>query len=173
MPEKVKKKRPVKVQLIPRNDPLTGQETEPYRFLRKWVARVHDGLAECRIALLWNYGWTPDADGRITLGKASKASDKDRELMACDAKIELNVHAWESFDFKDADKDLLIDHELCHLRLVLDNEGDPVKDQRDRLCYRMRKHDVEEFEEIAVRHGRNHRSLESFAKALLGGGRPG
>ena len=44
--------------------------------------------------------------------------------------------------------------------------GDPVRDERDRIVYRIRKHDLEEFECIAARYGLWKRDLERFAKAI-------
>ena len=58
-----------------------------YGMLADIVADHHGALLDARIALAWNLSWTPDVDGRVTLGKCKKASDLDRELAEFDFVI--------------------------------------------------------------------------------------
>jgi hypothetical protein len=42
-----------------------------------------------------------------------------------------------------------------------------VRDERSRKCYRVRKHDIEEFSDVVARYGTYKRDLEMFAAALF------
>ena len=59
----------------------------------------------------------------------------------------------------------LIDHELSHCQTVYDGDGEPKLDEQDRIVYRIRKHDFQEFAAIVRRHGENTPGLSSFAKS--------
>lgn len=58
-------------------------------------------------------------------------------------------------------KAALIDHELCHF-------GVEWPEEKDEPNLYIRRHDIEEFEEIVRRHGIWEGSLETFAAALMG-----
>jgi hypothetical protein len=105
-------------------------------------------------------------DGRLTLGKCKKASDLDRELSQWDFVILLRKAFWTHEGVTFAQRRALLDHELCHAAVALDGHGQPVRDERDRIVYRTRKHDLEEFTAIVERHGCWMRDLELFAAAL-------
>jgi hypothetical protein len=137
-----------------------------YAVLADLVEQYHEEIRHARIALAWNLAWKPDVDGRVTLGKCKKASDLDRELAAYDFVIILRREFMEDPNVSDDQRRALIDHELCHASVKLDDEGEPVEDERGRVVYRIRKHDLEEFSEIAQRYGCYKRDLEDFAKAL-------
>jgi hypothetical protein len=162
---KQKKRKKVSYSLIERDSPV-GEAM--YDMLADIVREHHDELHEtkARIALAWNMAWQPDVDGRLTLGKCKKASDLDRELAAFDFVIVLNMEFWQSADVKDWQRRALLDHELCHATVKLDEAGDPVIDERGRTVFRTRKHDIEEFSQVVARHGCYKRDLEHFARAL-------
>jgi hypothetical protein len=159
-----RKKKPKKVgyELIP--EPTGKDPASPWESLRKAVAAWHRDLSDARIALVWALAWTADKDGLLTLGKAKRASDVDRELKEYDLVILLNRPAWK--DLKDEQRLALIDHELCHLCLVKDEKGEPKLDERGRQVFRMRKHDVEEFRAVVERHGCYKADLEEFVRAV-------
>jgi hypothetical protein len=56
--------------------------------------------------------------------------------------------------------------------LKFDSTGEPAYDERGRLVYRTRKHDIEEFAVIVERYGCYKRDLEQFAAALRRSGPP-
>lgn len=67
----------------------------------------------------------------------------------------------------DEQRRALLDHELCHAEVKLDDRtSEPVHDERGRKVYRMRKHDIEEFSAVVERNGIYKRDLEHFAAAL-------
>jgi hypothetical protein len=159
---KRKKKKAVNVRLVDRQT-----EPEPYRMMDDLIMDYHPHLEQARVALAWRYGWTSDKDGRLILGQCRKASDLDREFREFDAVILLNREVWEEESFTAAQKLAVIDHELCHLQLSEDKDGDPIRDERGRLVYRLRKHDLEEFRDVVNRHGCYKADLQAFAQVLL------
>jgi predicted metallopeptidase len=66
--------------------------------------------------------------------------------------IEIAEDVWEYLD--DKTKVALVDHELCHCNV----EDDPEKG----LILSTRPHDLEEFNEIVVRHGAWRENVRSF-----------
>lgn len=151
---------------------LLGEDTETgrplYALLAELVEQHHEALyrTDARIALAWCTSWTPDVDGRVTLGKCRKASDLDRELMAFDFVILLSRSFFEDPRVTPQQCRALIDHELMHAAVKYDATGEPVTDARGRTVYRIRKHDLEEFSDIASRYGCWKRDIEQFAGAL-------
>ena len=103
---------------------------EPYQVLAEAVA-LHDDLSGCNIALAYRKATKADADGRMVLGKCVKVSDLQKEFAQFDFIIVLNMESWR--DFSDAQKLALMDHELCHIGEVFDDEtGERVCDERGR-----------------------------------------
>jgi len=140
-----------------------------HRIVDDLVHAHHSHLRDAKIALAWHKGWKADTDGRVVLGKCKKASDLDRQLADFDFVILLNREFWTEPTATDAQRRALIDHELCHAEVVLGEDDEPVEDELGRICYRMRKHDIEEFAEIVERHGLYKRDLEQFAAAMRRG----
>jgi hypothetical protein len=151
--------------LIPQHDEI-GRPM--YERLYALVDAHHDDLSRTnvRIALAWCTSWKRDMDGRLILGKCKKASELDRELAPYDFVILLNRTFWQNSQVTDVQRDALLDHECMHAAVSYDEHGDPKVDERGRTCYRIRKHDLEEFADIVTRHGCYKRDIESFAQAL-------
>ena len=155
----------------PKRVAYTLLDPEGHRPMYKAVARLvtehHRELINANIVLAWCTSWRTDVDGRQTLGMCKKASDLDRELAPYDFVVLLNRDFWTNPTVTDEQRDALLDHELCHATIKLDPEThEPMEDERGRKVYRIRKHDLEEFAEIAARHGCWKRDLERFAVAL-------
>jgi len=167
MARRVKKPRQhakrVSYKLIARD---TNEGKAMYPMLSKLIEQHHDELTNARIALAWNTAWKADVDGRQKLGKCKKSSDLDRELAAFDFVVMLQMEWWQNATVTDDQRRALLDHELCHATVRLDRDGEPMRDERGRVVYRTRKHDIEEFSEIVERHGLYKRDLERFASAL-------
>lgn len=147
-------------------DPKATPTPEPYRLMEEMRAKHHPDIQSARIALAWRKGFKPDPDGRLILGRCIKASDLQRELVDFDFVILLNREVWDDPGFVRAKKLALIDHELCHADRAYDNDG-PRCDSRGRPVWRIRKHDIEEFQCIVDRHGCYKRDLEAFAEVLM------
>jgi len=149
--------------------PATEAGKAIYKTMSRLIEKFHEELTNAKIALAWNKGWKANVDGQKTLGKTKKASDLDRELAAFDFVIILNQEFWEDPKTKDEQRDALLDHELCHCAVREDKDGEPMRDERGRTVYRLRKHDVEEFSEVVRRHGIWKRDIEHFASSLKSG----
>jgi hypothetical protein len=160
MKEKKEKPKPVRFELIP--------ETEsPYKYMRKMRKKYHKEIKRAKIALAWRIALKPDRDGHLILGKCCKASDLQRELAVYDFVILLNKEVWNDPKFGKKKKYALIDHELCHVGVILNKHSKQKKDERGRYLFRVRKHDIEEFRSVVKHHGVWKRDLELFAEALL------
>jgi Putative phage metallopeptidase len=145
----------------------TSDEGRPlYALLEELVEAHHQDLHDARIALAWCTSWKPDVDANVTLGKCKKASDLDRELAAYDFIILLREAFWTDPQVSDLQRRALLDHELCHAAVACDRHGEPVEDERGRIVYRTRKHEIEDFTCIAERYGCWTRDLQQFARAL-------
>lgn len=155
---KPKKPKKVNIQLIGSGHPL-------YQMLDDIIQQHHEHLVRARIGLCWHKGWRTDRDNHVTLGMARKANDLSRELSEYDFLILLSEEAWETLT--EAQRLALLDHELCHCAADLDADDKQKEDERGRLCWRMRNHDIEEFREIVARHGTYKTDLEYFVKAAL------
>lgn len=138
-----------------------------YAMIKALIQSHHEELTNATIALAWALAWKADVDGRCTIGKCRKASDLDRELVKIDFVILLSAEFWRAA--KEPQRIALLDHELHHATVRLDRDGEPVRDERGRVCYRMRKHDIEEFSGVVQRYGLYKRDLETFAAAIRSG----
>lgn len=144
-----------------------GKTTEAYQILDRLVKKHHGQLVDANIAIAWRFGWSKDADGRLKLGQAKKGSDLDRELHQYDFVILLNHEAWNQGGLNQKQKDALVDHELCHCEVSMDTNGEPKQDEQGRTVYRIRRHDIEEFQDVVARHGLYTGKLEEFAAAAI------
>lgn len=145
---------------------IVGEDHDAYNFLHQAVSMWHEDLRQAKIALAWRTEIKPDPDGHMLLGQCMLVSDLQKEFVPYDFIIILNREAWEHPEFDDKKRMALLDHELCHATEKLDNDAEPIMDERGRRVWRTRKHDIEEFREIVRRHGMWKQDLELFAKAL-------
>lgn len=169
-PETEGKRKAVAYQLV-KQDTIAGRAM--YAMCNDLVEAHHEEITNARIALAWALSWKQDVDGHVKLGQCKKTSDLDRELHPFDFVILLNAEWWQDGRVTDDQRRALLDHELCHATVKLDEDGEPARDALDRVVYRLRKHDIEEFTEIVARHGTYKRDLERFASALRRGQRQG
>lgn len=160
---KTKKRKKVTVQLLKRVH--AGEVTEPYRLMEELRDHDHGHLADAKIGIAWRLGWRSDPDGHLRLGQCRKRTDLDRELDGFDFMLLLNKEAWPQLN--DGQKRALIDHELCHAQIVIDSDGNPKRNDRDRLVCRIKKHDTEEFRAVVERHGLWTADLEQIARAAI------
>lgn len=148
------KRKAVKVRPIERKQ--AGKVVEPYRVLESLIEEHHPQLKEATILLCYRKGWKPDVDGVLIGARIKKASDLDRAIGSrfgdsYDFVLQLNEDAWPHLT--DVQKRILMDHELTHAAPDLDRDGEQRKDERERWCWRLRKHPIQEFPEIIARYG--------------------
>jgi len=155
-----KKVKKVNVELI-----QMSEREDLYDIMNSLISQHHCHLAEAKIALAWREGWKPDKDGNLHVGQCRKASDLDRELHDYDFIILLNREVFNGVQFSTDQKTAILDHELCHADVEYDEEGDLLRNMDGRVCYRIRRHDIEEFHQIVKRHGLWRDGLARFIKA--------
>jgi hypothetical protein len=104
--------------------------------------------------------------GIRALGVCRKLGVKDRVMGRADAEILLDGDWWE--DASEGQRRALLDHEMHHLVVCSDQEGQVIRDDLKRPKLKMRKHDVEVgwFALVAGRHGSNSLEIEQ-AKAVM------
>lgn len=147
-------------------DPNESPLSEPYALMKEIRGLHHWDTRDANIALAWRIDTKPDIDGHLVLGKCVKASELQRELVDWDFVIVLNKEVWDDPGFTTDKKKALLDHELCHAEVAFDDEG-PKFDAKGRKLWRIRKHDIEEFQAVIARHGCYKRDLERFAEVLI------
>ena len=157
------KEKKVCFELVQRLD--NGKLAEPYRILEGFVARHRPDLGEAVFGIAWHTGWKRGKDGFRKLGLCRLASDLDRELNIYDFIVILNRQAYD--ELNDHQRQALIFHELCHADVAKDKHGEPRRDDRGRLVYRLRKHDLEEFAEVVEKFGLYLADVERFAESVL------
>jgi hypothetical protein len=143
------KRKAVKIRLCERMH--AGKIVEAYRIMEAIIATDRKDLAHLKIGIAWHTGWRQDADGVKTHGKCLKRSDLDRSLDGYDAMIVLNEKSWLAFG--EEDKLRLITHELEHIQIASDKNGEPLIDDKGRQVIRLRRHDVADFACIIARFG--------------------
>ena len=146
--------------------PDSKDGTPIYQLMNRTIEQHHEHLTQARIVIAWNLAWKPDRDGVVKLGQLKKASDLDRELAPYDFVMLLRKEFWEHSQTTDEMRAALVDHELCHGSVALDSNLEPKRDERGRQIYRTRKHDIQEFSEIILRHGLWKRDLENAFIAI-------
>ncbi len=127
------------------------------------IEKRHRHLRQASIKSAWAHSWQEDTDGRIRLGQAKKVGELERDGTGVDFYIILNSATYQ--ELSEAERVALIDHELFHCAVCFDEKGEPRVDVRDRIVYRLRKHDFQEFAAIVRQHGKNAPGWASFAKA--------
>jgi hypothetical protein len=147
--DKGPKRKAVKIRLAPRIH--AGEVTEPYKIMEAVIESDRKDLANLKIGIAWHTGWRPDADNIKTHGKCLKRSDLDRSLDGYDAMIVLSETSWLAFG--ESDQLRLITHELEHLQITIDKNGEPLIDDKGRQVIRMRRHDVADFASIIQKFG--------------------
>ncbi len=127
----------------------------------------HEDIQRARIVLAWCTSWRPDVDGRVVLGKCRRMTELEREFHRFDFCILLNQAWWYDLKVTDEQRVAILDHELCHASPVIDDRTNEQKtDERGRLLWRMRKHDVEDFHGVLQRRGTYKRDVELAYRAL-------
>lgn len=93
---------------------------------------------------------------------------RDRVAGMADAHIYVDFDAWHSMD--DEEKLALLDHELTHLELVVDKNGDAKLDASDRPRLRIRRHDIRigVFISCMKRHGKKAIDAQAVVSFLTG-----
>jgi hypothetical protein len=126
---------------------------------RDVIAKYHPDLAEAGVTVSLLFARDPESDAPVRLhgyacaAKIRATSLKDRAKGNPDAEIVIDEREW--IDLSDAERFALIDHELYHLEVKLDDRNKIERDDLNRPKLRMRLHDAQIgiFRAIINRHG--------------------
>lgn len=117
--------------------------SEVEEMAKEIIEKDHRHLLKANITYLfrdrpWNTG-----DGRTILGKAAKRNEIDKLLShrSEDFIVILAKPRWEKMT--EEERRCLLDHELCHAGILLDNGGNSK--------WKLRRHTIEEFPENLAR----------------------
>jgi len=105
------------------------------------------------------------SDDKVIAGMCVRVDDRNYTIHSFDMVIEIARDVWEEAtgQFRVA----LMDHELGHVGIRYDEEGEPIRDAvTDRLKTYSKRHDIEEFEDVLERHGAYHKALRDFLEAF-------
>jgi hypothetical protein len=165
MPEDVKPK-PVKYKFIAPTEE-DGNPHPLYVLMNQIIAQHEQELLEFKSALYWTYGWTPNKDGKLTLGRARKTSEIERQMHGYHFIIELNYEWYhDTIHTIELQRTAVLHHELCHCRRELDKNGDTRKDENGEPVGRLACHDIEEFRKIIDIYGLYTWDLEQTAATI-------
>lgn len=137
---------------------------------RQLLAKNHDSaLQDERIEYLFR-SEAATSNGRTVWGKARKVTGLNAFLASPDPAsgpcteetpdveqffvIEIAYDVWATLTAKQ--KIALVDHELSHLKVGMNDKGE--------IVLSLRAHDLEEFEDVVKRHGLWKKDVEHFAK---------
>lgn len=114
---------------------------------------THKPVVEAKVAIefLFAFGERNDKDeltsdaiskgGYRIFGLCRKTSEKERVAGRADVEITIDHDWWDKAD--EAQQKALLDHELHHIEVVIDEDGKVIRDGAGRPKIRLRKHDVE------------------------------
>lgn len=126
----------------------------------KLMSRFYRDLIEADVSIRYLFASNPDAIGGCLKFHGYPAaaivkvnSLKDRVEGKTDCTITIDREWWTSHD--ELECTALIDHELFHILIAHDDDGQLIVDDASRPKVKLRPHDFEigGFDEIAKRHG--------------------
>lgn len=124
----------------------------------RMIEQYHKPLAEFEVTIeyLFAYSDGPSAlklNGWPCQAIARIIGSKDRAKGMTDAEICIDADKWE--ELSDAEREALLDHELHHFIVQVDEDDSVKRDANNRPKLGMRKHDIQVgwFAEVAKRHG--------------------
>jgi hypothetical protein len=145
--------------------------TEIVNQLRSVMTAAHDRLVKHRVTvgvlLVRDDAEEPlpclKHHGYAAMAIVSITPIKHRAKGSPDAIIEIDQVTWD--DLGEAEQNALLDHELTHLELVLNDGGAPKLDGCGRPKLRVRLHDHQYgwFHDIAMRHGEASQEVQQYA----------
>jgi hypothetical protein len=145
------------------------------QMLEKYHGELHD--AEVTIDLLFASPKADDGDinpeshaikhhGYPAMAVVKVNAYKLRVQSHADAEMIIDKQRWE--ELSDEQREALIDHELEHLELKTDKDGNLLRDDLDRPKLRTRLHDHQYgwFNSVARRHGKASLEVQQFNHLL-------
>ncbi|MHB9144703.1 MAG: putative metallopeptidase [Symbiobacteriia bacterium] len=130
---------------------------------REVIRQYHGHLLGAHIAYAKRSGtWTSKRE--LVLGRAVKVSDRDKFFHGYDFLLIVNADEWRRLT--PDQRTALVDHELCHCQRATNADGDYAETKDGKPIWTIGGHPVEEFPEIADRHGAWSPALKQIGKIL-------
>ena len=105
------------------------------------------------------------SNGKVIAGKCIRVDDRNLTLHGYDVIIELAKDVWDQAT--DKYKTAIMDHELSHIGIRFEEDGEPSRDpSSNRIKVFLKHHDIEEFASVLERYGDYHADLREFLKAF-------
>lgn len=140
----------------------TRAESDVMNLLARVIAAHHPALKNAKLAVDVLLASVEDGGGGAVMlhgypcsAVVRKVSYKNRVLGRGDAEIVIDAQWWE--DATDRQREGLMDHELTHVEVQLDNQNKIKRDRAGRPKLSMRLHDWQlgGFAEVAQRYGKD------------------
>lgn len=127
------------------------------------IEKYHPLLKIIDIAYIFRDEAPNSSRGELVFGQAISVDSRNWLLHRKDVIIQIAEDLWESLDQKY--RELLLDHELYHVGVELDQDGTVVMDENSgRPKVYIVHHDIEEFEAIIKRYGTTYDEFRAWAK---------
>jgi hypothetical protein len=152
----------------------SGKITQPYSIMERLMSEVEHfaPLKAAKIIVVWKSGWKPTKDDILRHAQIRKLSELEREIWGDEYDLCMLLHRelWQSSKFSALQREMDVFHELCHVTPEIDDKtGDQKKDDRGRLCWRLRNHPIQRFPEEIARYGLDEvLNLDTTAKEAAG-----
>jgi len=105
------------------------------------------------------------SNGKVIAGRCVRVDDRNFIIHGYDVIIEIAKDVWT--EATDNFKTAIMDHELSHIGIRFEDDGEPERDSKnDRVKVYLRHHDIEEFADVLERYGDYHVALREFLKAF-------
>lgn len=149
--------------IVPGEGPTSYWEAaEVEQTASRLIPLYHEMLGNSDVQIVYFFrSDIPKKGGKLIFGVTKKIMGLNAALAECDEPffcIVISHPAWEVLPQKH--RDALVDHELCHCGIEVDEKGET------RLV--LRNHDVQEFSDIVRRHGAWSPDVQEFLRAALG-----
>lgn len=129
----------------------------------KLIAANHQDLVGINIGYLFR-DQAPVSRGSITVGMVVRVDDRNHVYSGKDVIIEIGADVWEKLD--DECREVVMDHELCHIGVSLDDQGHTELTPTGRAKVHLKMHDVEEFQSVMDRAPEAVRRLRKTVEGL-------
>lgn len=143
--------------------PVYNDSPEIGTVAAKLIASHHPDLASINIGYLFR-DQAPMARGRITPSMCVKVDDRNHVFTGKDVLIEIGRDVWDRMD--DELREVLVDHELHHIGVDLDDKGATVLTNSGRPKIYLKPHDFAEFGVVMDRYGATHERYRRMVRSL-------
>jgi len=128
------------------------------------IAKHHKNFGKIKIC----YEFRDEAsisNGRVIAGRCIRVDDRNYTIHGYDIIIEIAKDVWT--EATDNYRTAIMDHELSHIAIRFEDDGEPARDaSSNRIKTYLKHHDIEEFADVLERYGSYHAGLREFLKAF-------